>query len=47
MSRIPEKMFKEMLVAIGDGLSDLVSSDDGDDGEDEDDEQTEQGKQSE
>jgi len=33
-----------MLVAIGDSLSDLASSDDGDDGEDEDDEETEQGK---
>jgi len=33
-----------MLVAIGDSLSDLASSDDGEDGEDEDDEETEQGK---
>jgi hypothetical protein len=32
-----------MLVAIGDSLSDLASSDDGEDGEDEDDEETEQG----
>jgi len=31
-----------MLVAIGDCLSDLVSSDNGEDGEDEDDEETEQ-----
>jgi hypothetical protein len=36
-----------MLVATGDSLSDLESSDDGDDGEDEDDEETEQGKLSE
>jgi hypothetical protein len=36
-----------MLVALGDSLSDLVSSDDGEDGEDEDDEETEQGKLSE
>jgi hypothetical protein len=46
-SREPEKMFEEMLVAIGDSLSDLASSDDGEDGEDEDDEETEQGKLSE
>jgi len=38
MSRTPEKTFEEMLVAIGDSLSDLASSDDGVDGEDEDDE---------
>jgi len=37
----PEKPFVEMLVAIGDSLSDLASSDDGEDGEDEDDEETE------
>jgi len=43
-SRKPEKTFKEMLVVIGDNLSDLASSDDGEDGEDEDDEETEQGK---
>jgi len=36
-----------MLVAIGDSLSDLASSDNGVDGEDEDDEETEQGKLSE
>jgi len=36
-----------MLVAIGDSLSDLASSDDGEDGEDEDDAETEQGKLSE
>jgi hypothetical protein len=44
MSREPEKTFEEMLVAIGDSLGDLASSDDGEDGEDEDDEETEQGK---
>jgi len=43
-SRKPEKTFEEMLVAIGDSMSDLASSDDGEDGEDEDDEETEQGK---
>jgi len=41
--REPEKTFEEMLVAIGDSLSDLASSDDGEDCEDEDDEETEQG----
>jgi len=44
ISREPEKMFEDMLVGIGDSLSDLASSDDGGDGEDEDDEETEQGK---
>jgi hypothetical protein len=47
MSRKPEKMFEEMLVAIGDSLSHLAYSDNGEDGEDEDDEQTDQGKWSE
>jgi len=42
-SREPEKLFEEMLVAIGDSLSDLATSDDGEDGEEEDDEVTEQG----
>jgi hypothetical protein len=46
-SREPVKMYEEMLVAIGDSLSDLTSSDDGEDGEDEDDEETDQGKLSE
>jgi hypothetical protein len=46
-SRNPEKTFEEMLVAIGDSLSDLASSDDGEDGEEEDDEDTEQGNLSE
>jgi len=46
MSREPERAFEQMLVAIGDSLSDLGSSDDGEDAEDEDDEETEQGKQS-
>jgi len=43
-SREPAKTLEEMLVAIGDNLSDLACSDDGEDGEDEDDEETEQGK---
>ena len=43
-SREPEKMFEEMLVAIGDSLSDLASSDDGENREVEDDEENEQGK---
>jgi hypothetical protein len=43
MSREPAKTFEEMLVAIGDSLSDLASSDDGADGEGEDDSETEQG----
>jgi hypothetical protein len=47
MSSELEKMFEEMLIGIGDSLSDLASSDDGEDGEDEDDEETEQGKLSE
>jgi len=46
-SREAENRFLEMLVAIGDSLSDLASSDDGEDGDDEDDEETEQGKLSE
>jgi hypothetical protein len=46
-SREPEKKFQEVLVAIGDSLSDLASSDDGEDGEDQDDGETEQGKLSE
>ena len=46
-SRKPEKTFEEMLIAIGDSLSDLASSDDGEDGEDEDDEETVMGKLSE
>jgi len=41
-SREPEKTFEEMLVAIGDSLSDRASSDDGEDGEEEADEETEQ-----
>jgi len=46
-SREPVKTFEEMLVAIGDSLSDLASSEDGKDGEEEDDEKTEQGNLSE
>jgi len=45
-TREPEKTFEEMLVAIGDSLSDHASSDNGEDGEDED-EEIEQGKLSE
>jgi hypothetical protein len=47
MSREPEKTFEEMLVGIGDALSDLTSSDDWEDGEEQDDEETEQGNLSE
>jgi len=32
----PEKTFQEMMVVIGDSLSDLASSDDGEDGANED-----------
>jgi len=46
-SRKPENTFEEMLVAIGDSLSHLASSDNGEDGEDEDDQEIEQGKLSE
>jgi len=46
-SREPEKTFEEMLVAIGDSVSDLASSDNGEDGDDEDDEETKQGNLSE
>ena len=42
-SREPEKTFEVMLVAIGDSLRDLASSDNGVDGAEEDDEETEQG----
>jgi len=43
----PNKTLQGMLVAIGDSLSDLASSDDGEEGESEDDEETDQGKLSE
>jgi len=46
-SRNPEMRFEEMVVAIGDSLSDVASSNDGEDGEDDDDEETERGKLSE
>ena len=46
-NREPEKAFREMMVAIGDSLSDRVHSDDGEDREDEDDQETEQGQLSE
>jgi hypothetical protein len=42
MNRELEKTFEGMMVAIGDSLSDLASSDDGQDEEVEDDEKTEQ-----
>jgi len=42
-----EMTFEEMMVAIGDSLSDLASSDNEEDREDEDDEETEHGKLSE
>jgi hypothetical protein len=45
--REPEKTVQAMLVAIGDSLSHLSSSDDGEDGEDEDEEETEPDKLSE
>jgi len=44
--REPEKRFPEMVVGIGESLSDLTSSDNGEDGEDEDNKETEQGKRS-
>jgi len=40
----PKETFEEILVAIGDSLSDVASSDDGEDGEDDNEEETEQGK---
>jgi len=46
-TRETEKSFDEMMVAMGDSLSDLASSNDGEDGEDQDDEESEQGKMSE
>jgi len=46
-SREPEKTFEEMLVTIGDSLSDVASSDDEEDGEEEDDEETAQSNLSE
>jgi len=42
-SRELEKTFEEMLVAIGDSLCDLASSNNGEDGEDEDYKETEHG----
>jgi len=44
MTREPEKIFEETMVAMEDDLNDLASSDDGEDGEDEDDKETKQGK---
>jgi hypothetical protein len=45
--REPDQTFEDMLVPIGESLSDFASSDDWEDGEDEDAEETEQGKLSE
>jgi hypothetical protein len=42
-AREPQKTYEEMLVAIGDSLSDHASSDDGEDGEYEDDEESGKG----
>jgi hypothetical protein len=46
-TREPEKSYHEMMVAIGDSVSDIASSDNGEDGKDENDQETEQGKLSE
>jgi hypothetical protein len=43
-SRESRKTFEKMLVAFGESLGDLASSNDGDEGDDEDDEETELGK---
>jgi len=40
-TREPKSLFEEMMIAIGDSLSDVPSSDHQDDGDDEDDEDTE------
>lgn len=45
-NRESEKTFQEMIVAIGDSLSDIVRSDHAEDGEEEDDVQAEQGQMS-
>jgi len=47
ITRVPEKMFEEMMVAIPESLTDLASSDDGEDWEDLYDGEMEQGKLSE
>ena len=44
MNREPEKKFHQLMVHIGDSLSDLPSSDDADGGEDKDDKETEHGQ---
>jgi hypothetical protein len=43
-TRERERTFQEMMVAFGDWLSDITSSDDGDDGEDDDHNETGQGQ---
>ena len=46
MNGDPELAFQVMVLAVGEGRSDLASSDNGEDGEDENHEETEQGQQS-
>jgi len=46
-TREPKERFEEMMVAIGDSLSNLASINDGEDGEDADEEETKQGNPSE
>jgi len=46
MNREPEQTFQKMMVAMGDSVSDLATSDNAEDGEDEDDEETELGQPS-
>jgi len=46
-TREPKNTFHEMMVAIGDSLSNIATSDNGEDGEDQDDDDAEQGKLSE
>ena len=46
MNREPEQTFQKMMVAMGDSVSDLATSDNVEDGEDEDDEETELGQPS-
>jgi hypothetical protein len=46
-NREPEKTFDEIMVAMGDSLSNVACSDDGEDAEDEDDQDIEQGMLSE
>ena len=41
-TRQPEKVFSDMIIVVGDSVSDIITSDDGEDGEDEHDEEAEQ-----